>query len=93
MTHVLKEPGLNWEEILVILDEEIAPAVQANLLYIPMQVMSGWSEEEIKQVVTEYMSKKPTIIERVIPSRLMLKQHKHIQGELKKLSTEQEKCF
>ncbi|WP_232045234.1 hypothetical protein [Kosakonia cowanii] len=77
----------------MILDEGIVPAVQANLLYNPMQVMNGWSEEEIKQVVTKYMSKKPTIIERVILARLLLKQRKHIQGELKKLSAELEKCF
>ena len=79
MAHVPKESGLNWEEILVILDEEVAPTSQANLLYSLTQVMNGWLEEEIKQVVTEYVSKKLKIGERVIPARLLLKKRlKHI---------------
>uniref|UniRef100_UPI003F5343AE DUF7079 family protein n=1 Tax=Kosakonia cowanii TaxID=208223 RepID=UPI003F5343AE len=41
MAHVLKESGLNWEEILVILDEEVDPTSQANLLYSLTQVMNG----------------------------------------------------
>jgi len=93
MAQRLKESGLSREEIFVILDEEVAPALQANLLYNPTPVMDGWSEEDIKRLVTEYVNKKPTIIERVIPARLLLKQRrKHIQDELNKLSAELDKC-
>ncbi|EMS9660374.1 DUF7079 family protein [Klebsiella aerogenes] len=94
MAQKLKESGLSREEIFVILDEEVAPALQSNLLYNPTPVMDGWSEEDIKQLVTEYVYKKPTIIERIIPTRLLLKQRrKHIQDELTKLSDELDKCF
>jgi len=93
MAQRLKESGLSRKEIFVILDEEVAPALQANLLYNPTPVMDGWSEDDIKQLVTEYMNKKPTIIERVIPARLLLKQRrKHIQDELNRLSAELDKC-
>ncbi|MEH0888133.1 hypothetical protein [Enterobacter sp. UNJFSC 003] len=86
MAQRLKESGLSREEIFVILDEEVAPALQANLLYNPTPVMDGWSEENIKQLVTEYVNKKPTIIERVIPARILLKhRRKHILSELNKL--------
>ena len=78
----------------MILDEEVAPALQSNLLYNPTPVMDGWSEKDIKQLVTEYVYKKPTIIERVIPARVLLKQRrKYIQNELNKLSDELDKCF
>lgn len=77
----------------MILDEEVAPALQSNLLYNPTPVMDGWSEEDIKQLVTEYVYKKPTIIERIIPTHLLLKQRrKHILDELNKLSDELGKC-
>ena len=93
IAHVLKDCGLNREEIFAILDQEVAHALQANLLYNPTPVMDGWSEEDIKQLVTEYVNKKPTIIERVIPARLLLKQRrKHIQDELNRLSAELDKC-
>ncbi len=93
MAQRLKESGLSREEIFVILDKEVAPALQANLLYNPTPVMEGWSEDDIKQLVTEYVNKKPTIIERVIPARLLLKQRrKHIQDELTRLSAELDKC-
>lgn len=90
----LKESGLSREEIFMIMDEEVAPALQANLLYNPTPVMEGWSEEDIKQLVAEYVNKKPTIIERVIPARLLLKQRrKHIQNELNRLSAELDRSF
>ncbi|WP_314420926.1 hypothetical protein [Pseudescherichia vulneris] len=93
IAQVLKDSGLNREEIFAILDQEVAHALQANLLYNPTPVMDGWSEEDIKQLVTEYVNKKPTIIERVIPARLLLKQRrKHIQDELNRLSAELDKC-
>lgn len=92
IAQVLKESGLNREEIFAILDQEVAHALQANLLYNPTPVMDGWSEEDIKQLVTEYVNKKPTIIERVIPARLLLNQRrKHIQDELNRLSAELDK--
>jgi len=92
IAQVLKDSGLNRKEIFAILDQEVAPALQANLLYNPTPVMDGWSEEDIKQLVTEYVNKKPTIIERVIPARLLLKQRrKHIQDELNRLSAELDK--
>jgi len=94
ITQVLKDSELNREEIFAILDQEVTHALQANLLYNPTPVMDGWSEEDIKQLVTEYVNKKPTIIERVIPARLLLKQRrKHIQDELNRLSAELDKCF
>lgn len=93
IAQVLKDSGLNRKEIFAILDQEVAPALQANLLYNPTPVRDGWSEEDIKQLVTEYVNKKPTIIERVIPARLLLKQRrKHIQDELNRLSAELDKC-
>lgn len=93
IAQVLKDSGLDREDIFAILDQEVAPALQANLLYNPTPVMDGWSEEDIKQLVTEYVNKKPTIIERVIPARLLLKQRrKHIQDELNRLSAELDKC-
>lgn len=60
MTQVLNESGLSREEIFVILDEEVAPALQANLLYNPTPVMDDWTEEDVKQLVTEYVTRKPT---------------------------------
>ncbi|MDV5353337.1 hypothetical protein QM201_00020 [Enterobacter asburiae] len=93
MAQRLRESGVSREDIFVILDEEVAPALQTNLLYNPTPVMDGWSEDDIKQLVTEYVNKKPTIIERVIPARLLLKQRrKHIQDELTRLSAELDKC-
>lgn len=94
MVQVLKESGLSREEIFMILDEEVAPALQANLLYNPTPVMDGWSEEDIKRLVKEYVARKPTIIERIIPACLLLKQRrKYISDELKRLSAELDKCF
>lgn len=93
MTQVLKESGLSREEIFVILDEEVAPALQANLLYNPTPVMDGWTEEDVKQLVTEYVARKPTMIERIVPARLLLKQRrKYIQDELNRLTAELNKC-
>lgn len=93
MAQVLKESGLSREEIFVILDEEVAPALQGNLLYNPTPVMDGWTEEDVRRLVTEYVTRKPTIIERVFPARLLLKQRrKHIQDELNRLTAELDKC-
>ncbi|MCF8582440.1 hypothetical protein L2X67_21835 [Enterobacter ludwigii] len=94
MAEVLNKSGLSREEIFRIVDEEVAPALQANLLYNPTPVMDGWSEEEIKRLVTAYLNRKPTIIERIIPSRVLLKQRrKHISNELNRLSAELDKCL
>ena len=93
MAQVLKESGFSREEIFVILDEEVAPALQANLLYNPTPVMDGWTEEDVTRLVTEYVYRKPTIIERVVPARLLLKQRrKRIQDELNRLTAELDKC-
>jgi hypothetical protein len=55
---------------------------------VPLQ-----SVEDIKKRVAEYIKKKPTIIERIIPARLLLKQRrKHIQYELNRLLVELDKC-
>lgn len=89
---VLMKSRLNREEIFRIVDEEVAPALQANLLYNPTPVMDGWSEEDIKRLVTAYLKRKPTIIERIIPARVLLKQRrKHISKELNRLSAELDK--
>lgn len=94
MARVLKESGLSREEIFKILDEEVAPALQANLLYNPTPVMDGWTEEDVKRLVTEYVIRKPTMIERVVPARLLLKRRrKHIQDELNRLSAELDKSI
>jgi len=88
----LKDSGLNREEIFAILDQEVAPALQANLLYNPTPVMEGWSEEDIKRLVTEYVNKKPTMIERFIPASLLLKQRrKYILNEINRLAAEMDK--
>lgn len=89
---VLMKSRLNRKEIFRIVDEEVAPALQANLLYNPTPVMDGWSEEDIKRLVTAYLKRKPTIIECIISSRLLLKQQrKHISKELNRLSAELDK--
>ena len=55
--------------------------------------MDGWTEEDVKRLVTEYVSRKPTIIERVVPASLLLKQRrKHIRDELNRLTAELDKC-
>ncbi|MEE4404712.1 hypothetical protein V2T32_10285 [Enterobacter mori] len=72
MAEVLKKSRLNREEIFRIVDEEVTPALQANLLYNPTPVMDGWSEEDIKRLVTAYLKRKPTIIECIISARLLL---------------------
>lgn len=93
MAQVLKESGLSREKIFLILDEEVAPALQANLLYNPTPVMDGWTEEDVKRLVMEYVARKPTIIERVVPARVLSKQRrKHIQDELNRLTAELDKC-
>ncbi|WP_353655493.1 hypothetical protein [Enterobacter sp. DE0047] len=76
IAQVLKHSGLNREEIFAILDQEVAPALQANLLYNPTPIMEGWSKEDVEQLVTEYVNKKPTMIERFIPASLLLKQRR-----------------
>lgn len=88
----LKDSGLNREEIFAILDQEVAPALQANLLYNPTPVMEGWTKNDIKRLVTEYVNKKPTIIERFIPASLLLKQRrKYILNEINRLAAEMDK--
>lgn len=92
MAQVLKESGLSRESVFLILDEEVAPALQANLLYNPTPVMDGWTEEDVKRLVMEYVTRKPTIIERVVPARLLSKQRrKYIQDELNRLTAELDK--
>ncbi|MGK9174692.1 hypothetical protein KXR87_15955 [Yokenella regensburgei] len=93
MANLLKESGYSREAIFAILDEEVAPALQWNLLYNPTPVMDGWTEEDVKRLVTEYVSRKPTLIERVVPARVLLKQRrKHIQDPLTRLSALLESC-
>ncbi|WET41665.1 hypothetical protein [Citrobacter enshiensis] len=92
MAHVLKDSGLSREEIFTILDEEVAPALQTNLLFNPTPVIDEWSEDDIKELVSRYVSRKPTMIERVIPSRFLFKQRrKYIQDEILKLTAELDK--
>ncbi|EPN9528522.1 DUF7079 family protein [Cronobacter malonaticus] len=89
MAQVLKASGKNREEILTILDEEVAPVLQMNLLYSPAPVMQGWSEEDVKEMVLEYVIRKPTLIERLVPARILLKQRrKYIQTEIDRLCAE-----
>lgn len=89
MAQVLKASGKSSEEILTILDEEVAPALQINLLYSPAPVMQGWSEEDVKEMVLEYVIRKPTLIERLVPARILLKQRrKYIQTEIDRLCAE-----
>jgi hypothetical protein len=48
--------------------------------------MDGWTEEDVKRLVMEYVTRKPTIIERVIPAGLLFKlRRKYIQDELNRL--------
>lgn len=93
IAQVLKDSGLNREKIFAILDQEVAPALQANLLYNPMPVMEGWSKEDVERLVTEYVNKKPTMIERFIPASLLLKQRReYILNEVNRLFAEVDKC-
>lgn len=92
IAQVLKDSGLNREEIFAILDQEVAPALQANLLYNPTPVMEGWTKNDIKRLVTEYVNKKPTMIERFIPASLLMKQRrKYILNEINRLAAEMDK--
>ncbi|EOC0418922.1 hypothetical protein ACI0Z1_003505 [Cronobacter malonaticus] len=89
MAQVLKASGKNREEILTILDKEVAPVLQINLLYSPAPVMQGWSEQDVKEMVLEYVIRKPTLIERLVPARILLKQRrKYIQTEIDRLYAE-----
>ena len=88
----LKDSGLNLEEIFAILDQEVAPALQATLLYNHTPVMEGWTKNDIKRLVTEYVNKKPTMMERFIPASLLLKQRrKYILNEINRLAAEMDK--
>jgi len=54
--------------------------------------MEGWTKNDIKRVVTEYVNKKPTMIERFIPASLLLKQRrKYILNEINRLAAEMDK--
>ncbi|NCI00416.1 hypothetical protein EHI96_11235 [Cronobacter malonaticus] len=89
MAQALKASGKNREEILTILDEEVAPVLQINLLYSPAPVMQGWSEQDVKEMVQEYVIRKPTLIERLVPARILLKQRrKYTQTEIDRLCAE-----
>jgi hypothetical protein len=52
----------------------------------------GWTEED-ERLVMEYVTRKPTIIERVIPAGLLFKlRRKYIQDELNRLAAELDNC-
>lgn len=54
--------------------------------------MEGWSKEDVEQLVTEYINKKPTMIERFIPASLLLKQRRnYILNEVNRLFAEVDK--
>lgn len=89
MAQVLKASGKSCEEILTILDEEVAPVLQLNLLYSPVPVMQGWSEEDVKERVLAYVIRKPTLIERLVPAPVLSKRRrKYIQTEIERLCAE-----
>ncbi|EOZ6413805.1 hypothetical protein ACQUXI_002905 [Cronobacter turicensis] len=89
MAQVLKASGKSREKILTILDEEVAPALQINLLYNPAPVMQGWSEEDVKEMVLAYVIRKPTLIERLVPAPILSKRRrKYIQTEIERLCAE-----
>lgn len=89
MAQVLKASGKSREEILTILDEEVAPVLQINLLYSPVPVMQGWSEEDVKEMVLAYVIRKPTLIERLVPAPVLSKRRrKYIQTEIERLCAE-----
>lgn len=89
MVKVLKESGLSKETIFQIIDDEVAPALLGNLLFNPTPVMDGWEPEEVKELVLRYLHKKPTIIEKILPRKsLIKKRRKKIQSELSQLSIE-----
>ena len=53
----------------------------------------GWTEEDVTRLAMKFMARKSTIIDRVVPARLLLKQRrKHIQYELNRLLVELDKC-
>ncbi|QTF09810.1 hypothetical protein HC231_19190 [Brenneria izadpanahii] len=92
MVKVLKESGLSKETIFQIIDDEVAPALLGNLLFNPTPVMDGWEPEEVKELVLRYLHKKPTIIEKILPRKsLIKKRRKNIQSELSRLSIELDK--
>lgn len=92
MVKVLKESGLSKETIFQIIDDEVAPALLGNLLFNPTPVMDGWEPEEVKELVLRYLHKKPTIIEKILPRKsLIKKRRKTIQSELSRLSIELDK--
>ncbi|WP_312692171.1 hypothetical protein [Kosakonia sp.] len=92
MARTLNASGMSREIIWMILDEEVTPALQANLLYNPTPELDGWSEEESQQLITAYICRKPTWIERIIPQRILHKQRrKYIYREVSRLAMEMEK--
>ena len=51
--------------------------------------MQGWSEEDVKEMVLAYVIRKPMLIERLVPARILLKQRrKYIQTEIEWLCAE-----
>ncbi|KAA8998050.1 hypothetical protein FJU30_16650 [Affinibrenneria salicis] len=92
MVKVLKESGLSRETIFQIIDNEVAPALLGNLLFNPTPVMDGWEPEEVKELVLRHLHKKPTILEKILPRKsLIKKRRKNIQSELSRLSSELDK--
>ncbi|MCI0285650.1 hypothetical protein E7W42_02635 [Cronobacter sakazakii] len=46
----------------------------------------GWSEKDVKEMVIEYVIRKPMLIERLVPARILFKQRrKYIQTEIDRL--------
>ncbi|MHA8112625.1 DUF7079 family protein [Kosakonia cowanii] len=89
MVLLLRESGMSRDEIFRILDEEVAPALSANLLYNPTPVMDGWCAEEIKTIVMKYLAKKPTFAEHFVPARILSNwRRKFIRKEINMLSKE-----
>jgi hypothetical protein len=69
------------------------PLPSRQIFFTTQPVMDGWTEEDVTRLVMKFMARKSTIIERVVPARLLLKQRrKHIQYELNRLLVELDKC-
>lgn len=78
MAEVLNASGYSQEMLFKILDEEVAPALQGNLLFNPTPVIDGWEQQEVKARVLRHLNKKSALLQWLIPHAFLLKKRQNI---------------
>jgi hypothetical protein len=82
----LEKSSYPAQTLRYILEEEVAPALSGNLRFNPTPVIDGWTQEEIKTLMLNYLSRKPTLLERIIPKRILVRKRLEIiEPELSRL--------